>query len=69
MTVLPQTVIQRSSPVPFYFQLAELLEQEIASGRWPPGSRVPPELDLCEGLSACRARRCARRWPGSSSAG
>jgi hypothetical protein len=30
---LPEVVIDRTSPLPFYFQLAELLEHEIASGR------------------------------------
>jgi DNA-binding GntR family transcriptional regulator len=44
MPDLPDGAIDRSSPVPFYYQLAELLEREIASGRWPADSRVPPEL-------------------------
>jgi GntR family transcriptional regulator len=54
MLDLPDGAIDRSSPVPFYYQLAELLEQEIASGRWAPGSRVPPEPDLCEGFGLSR---------------
>lgn len=54
MTVLPQTVIQRSSPVPFYFQLAELLEQEIASDRWPAGTRLPSEPELCRHFALSR---------------
>jgi GntR family transcriptional regulator len=44
---LPDATIDRASPVPFYFQLAELLEEEIVSGRWLPGSRVPSENELC----------------------
>lgn len=43
---LPEATIDRGSPVPFYFQLAELLEEEIVSGRWEPGSRVPSENEL-----------------------
>jgi GntR family transcriptional regulator len=45
---LPDAPIDRASPVPFYFQLAELLEQEIASGRLARGSRIPSETELCD---------------------
>ncbi|HEY5058883.1 MAG TPA: GntR family transcriptional regulator [Gaiellaceae bacterium] len=48
MTELPDITIDRDSPVPFYFQLAELLEQEITSGRWQPGSKIPSEPELGE---------------------
>ena len=63
MTVLPQTAIQRSSPVPFYFQLAEVLEQEIVSGRWPAGSRLASEPDLCKhfGVSRTTVRQALMR--------
>ena len=63
MTVLPQTVIHRSSPVPFYFQLAELLEQEIVSGRWPVRSRLASEPDLCRhfGVSRTTVRQALAR--------
>jgi GntR family transcriptional regulator len=56
-------VIDRASPVPFYFQLAELLEQEIVSGRWEPGARVPSEPELCEqfGLSRTTVRQALGR--------
>jgi GntR family transcriptional regulator len=55
--------IDRASPVPFYFQLAELLEQEIASGRWEPGARLPSEPELCEqyGLSRTTIRQALAR--------
>ena len=43
---LPGT-IERESPVPYYFQLATLLEHEILSGRWSPNSRLPSESELC----------------------
>ena len=52
--MLPETSIDRDSPVPFYFQLAELLEHEIAGGRWKPGVRLPSELDLCGHFSVSR---------------
>src|SRR4051812_47919973 len=54
MPDLPEGAIDRASPLPFYYQLAELLEQEITSGRWASGSRVPPELDLCDGFGLSR---------------
>lgn len=55
--------IDRASPVPFYFQLAELLEQEIASGRWEAGARLPSEPELCEqyGLSRTTVRQALGR--------
>jgi len=60
---LPDVAIDRSSPVPFYFQLAELLEQEIATGRWDPGARVPSEPDLGDryGLSRTTVRQALGR--------
>jgi GntR family transcriptional regulator len=60
---LPDATIDRASPVPFYFQLAELLEEEIVSGRWVPGTRVPSENDLCAryGLSRTTIRQALAR--------
>lgn len=63
MTELPDVSIDRASPVPFYFQLAELLEQEVVSGRWKPGARLPGELELCEqyGISRTTVRQALGR--------
>src|SRR3989442_372446 len=63
MTSLPDVAIDRASPVPFYFQLAELFEQEIASGRWAPGTRMPSEPELCShyGLSRTTVRQALAR--------
>jgi GntR family transcriptional regulator len=60
---LPDATIDRVSPVPFYFQLAELLEEEIVSGRWVPGARVPSENDLGSryGLSRTTIRQALAR--------
>ena len=30
-----------STPIPRYLQLAELIRQRLAKGRWPPGSQLP----------------------------
>jgi GntR family transcriptional regulator len=63
VTELPDVAIDRGSPVPFYFQLAEALEHEISSGRWVPGTRVPSEPDLCKryGLSRTTIRQALAR--------
>lgn len=47
MTTLPQPRIDRHTPIPFYFQLKKVLAQEISTGRWVPGQRLPSELDIC----------------------
>jgi GntR family transcriptional regulator len=52
--MLPSASIDRGSPVPFYFQLAELLEHEIISGRWEPGLRLPSEHDFCRHFDVSR---------------
>ncbi len=46
--------IDRSSPVPYYHQLKELLREEIASGRWTARSRIPSEPELCRVLDVSR---------------
>ena len=75
MAMLPEVVMDRASPVPLYFQLAELFEQEIMSGRWPPGICLPSEPELCshyelsrttirQALSRLEQRRLVRRHRG-----
>lgn len=61
--VLPQARIDRDSPVPFYFQLAELLEREIVSGRWEAPLRIPSELELGDhfGVSRTTVRQALGR--------
>ena len=63
MTALPDIRIDRVSPVPFYFQLAALLEQEIVRHRWQPGERLPSEAELCShfGLSRTTVRQALAR--------
>ena len=46
--------IDRSSPVPYHHQLKELLRDEIESGRWPAGARLPSEPELCRSLDVSR---------------
>jgi DNA-binding GntR family transcriptional regulator len=51
--------VDRSSPVPLYYQLAQQLEQAIAAGRLTAGDRLENELDLAErfGLSRPTVRQ------------
>jgi len=51
----PAGVIDRSSSVPFHYQLRKLLEQQIESGRWPQGDRLPSEPFLSEYYCVSRA--------------
>ena len=46
--------IDRSSPVPYYHQLKELLREEITSGHWPAGTRIPSEPELCRLVDVSR---------------
>jgi GntR family transcriptional regulator len=40
--------IDRRSPIPLYFQLKKLLEEEIAAGRLAVGDRLPSEPAICD---------------------
>jgi DNA-binding GntR family transcriptional regulator len=51
--------VDRSSPIPLYYQLAQQLEQAITDGRLSAGDRLENELDLAErfGLSRPTVRQ------------
>lgn len=51
--------LDRSSAVPLYFQLSQLIESAILSGQLSPGDRVENEVAICErlGLSRPTVRR------------
>lgn len=56
------STIDRSSPVPFYFQLAGLIQEEIATGRLAPGAQLPePELGDHFGVSRSVTRQALDR--------
>jgi len=46
--------IDKASPVPYYFQLLQLLERAIASGALVPGDKIPTEAALCEHYGVSR---------------
>lgn len=61
-TLLPKDFfidVDRSSPVPLYFQISTRLEQAIEGGQLPPGSRLENEISLGQrfGLSRPTVRR------------
>jgi GntR family transcriptional regulator len=43
----PVDSLDRNSPIPFYFQLQNLLLERIKSGELQPGDRLPGEHQLC----------------------
>lgn len=49
----------KQSPIPLYYQLAEVIEEQIATGELRPGDRLPAERDLAQqaGISRMTARQ------------
>jgi DNA-binding GntR family transcriptional regulator len=46
--------VDRASPVPLYFQVAQHLERAIESGELPPGTQLENEIQLAEQLGLSR---------------
>lgn len=46
--------IHKDVPIPYHYQLRELLRDEITSGRWEIGERLPSERELCETFQLSR---------------
>lgn len=40
--------IDKTSPLPYHYQLREIIRQEIALNRWKRGEQLPSEHQLCE---------------------
>ena len=59
MLPLPSVPVDRASPVPLYYQVAQVLEHAIETGELPAGSRLENEIALAErlGLSRPTVRR------------
>jgi GntR family transcriptional regulator len=55
----PPRSLDRSSFVPLYYQLQEILKQDIEAGRWGLGERLPSEPELADshGVSRVVVRR------------
>ncbi|MCS7178151.1 MAG: extracellular solute-binding protein [Anaerolineae bacterium] len=54
--------IERDSPVPLYHQLKTLIREQIESGLWRPGDRIPTEEELCRiyGISRSPVRQALK---------
>lgn len=52
--VASQIRIDRTSPVPLYFQVARRLEELIEAGELPPGTRLANEIALADDLGLSR---------------
>ncbi len=42
------TRIRRDVPIPYYYQLMQLLQEDIEDGRWVVGDAIPSEHELCD---------------------
>jgi DNA-binding GntR family transcriptional regulator len=51
---LPDLAVNRSSPMPLYFQVAEQIESAIHDGHLRPGDRIPNEVALADQLGLSR---------------
>ena len=51
---MPRLVIDRNSPVPLYYQVAQHLESAINSGQLPTGTLLQNEVDLAQSLGLSR---------------
>jgi len=51
--------IDKSVPIPLYYQLKEMIKKKIESGEFKPGDRLPTEQELCEmfGISRTPVRQ------------
>ncbi|HHY34400.1 MAG TPA: GntR family transcriptional regulator [Firmicutes bacterium] len=47
-------MVDRTSPVPLYYQIAQALRERIKKGEWLPGHRVPPEHELTQEFGVSR---------------
>jgi len=50
----PEVAVNRSSPVPLYFQVAEQIERAVQEGHLAPGERIANEVALADGLGLSR---------------
>jgi DNA-binding GntR family transcriptional regulator len=53
-SLIPEVGLDRTSPVPLYFQVASRVQQLIESGEMPVGGRLENELELAERLGVSR---------------
>ena len=54
MGIRPQIEVDRSSPIPLYYQVAEQIAQAIRRGELRPGDQLDSEVQIAEGLGLSR---------------
>lgn len=54
MSGFPAITLDRSSPVPLYFQVADQVERAIVSGSLGPGAKLENEISLAQSLGLSR---------------
>lgn len=47
-------MVDRSSPIPAYYQIAVDIHQRITNGEWRAGDKIPPEIELAEEYQVSR---------------
>ena len=52
--LLDSSKLDKSVPIPLYFQLKELILSEIKNGNYPSGSLIPTENELSEAFEISR---------------
>jgi GntR family transcriptional regulator len=45
---IPMDMIDKGLPIPYHYQLREILRQEVVTGRWPINEKLPSERELCD---------------------
>jgi len=54
MGIRPQIEVDRSSPIPLYFQVAEQIAEAIRTGELAPGDQLDSEVQIAEALGLSR---------------
>ncbi len=55
-------ILDKSHPLPIYYQLKELLREKIVAGEWAPGEMIPSERELSDryGISRMTVRQALK---------
>ena len=49
-----QTDIDKNSPIPYHYQLTEIIRKLISQKQWRPGDKLPSEREFCETFDISR---------------
>jgi GntR family transcriptional regulator len=49
-----RSVVDHSSPVPYYYQLITYVEQKVKAEEWRPGQLLPSEQEICDSAGVSR---------------